>query len=116
MLYTLLNTILMFFVLFQDSEHSPFNFISTKDVEKSSNGDGGGGAGSSRKRGSDEMLYSFVKRPMKGMKTIKIEIYDICEKSNKSTQEIRGICRCKADICVQHIVQSVFLDDIYLSV
>lgn len=73
----------------------------------------------SRKRISDAVFYSYVKKPMKGLKLIKIEIYDTSESSNRvssSLQKPYGICNCTADICMQHVVQSIFLDDIYSTV
>lgn len=66
--------------------------------------------GVNRKRSNDEALYSYVKRPLKGSKVIRIEIYDA--KSFEDRQQ--NICKCKADLCVQHVVKNN-MDGIYQS-
>ncbi|XP_047035773.1 uncharacterized protein LOC124641649 [Helicoverpa zea] len=62
----------------------------------------------SKKRGT-KTLYSYIKKPAKGLqsKVIRIQIYDAEDlKSSK-------LCECRANVCAQHIVENVFNDDIY---
>lgn len=63
----------------------------------------------SNKRRGNELMYSYVKKSVKGpqRKIIRIQIFD--------TKEFDGskLCECKADVCAQHIVENVFSDDLY---
>lgn len=61
------------------------------------------------KRKKEATYYSHVKIPMKGHKIIKLEIYD-AEK-----MEGDNLCKCDAEICCQHVVKNLFLDEIYRS-
>lgn len=101
----------MFF--FQETDDYPFNFISMgADSEKSFRD-----ARKNRKRTNedDAVLYSYVKKPMKkGVKLIKIEIYDV--ETLKKTEEFNQNCNCTADLCMQHVVQSLLFDDVYMNV
>lgn len=71
----------------------------------------------SRKRINDEnILYSCIKRPVTGgMKLIKIEMYDLIM-SDLTSKGHAGVCQCKADICVQHVIKSGYIDDVYVCV
>lgn len=68
----------------------------------------------SRKRTrSEQTIYSYIKKPVKrGSKIIKIEIYD----SEQFLKAEDSICSCTAEVCVQHVVRSMIIDDIYNAV
>lgn len=72
----------------------------------------------SRKRSNndDGLHYSFVKRRMNGIKLIKIEIYDVETLKKSQESNSSSVCNCKAEVCVQHCVQSLIFDDIYSNI
>lgn len=97
----------LLYFYFQNSDDLGFNFIAMeKNVENEN---------TSRKRSAEEtVFYSYVKRPMtKGIKLIKIEVYDL---SKKCSDDVKNVCKCRADICVQHVVKNRFIDDTYSSI
>lgn len=59
-----------------------------------------------------KMLTSSLKTSLLGLKVIRIEIYraDQFENSEDSS------CRCKAEICAQHVVSNYYSDHIYSKV
>lgn len=61
---------------------------------------------------SSSLNYSFVKKASRGSKIIRIEIYDAKDFDNQEG----ALCKCKADLCVQHVVKNVIFDDIYKNV
>lgn len=66
------------------------------------------------KRSASEALstnYTFIKKPTQGYKIIRVEIYDA--KMFECTDET--ICKCKAELCAQHVVKSILFDDIYIT-
>ncbi|CAH1646254.1 unnamed protein product [Spodoptera littoralis] len=79
-----------------DSEDLLFNFIPMENLQMQKDVSDGG----NRKRSNDETLYSYVKRPVKGSKVIRIEIYDA--KSFEDRQQ--NICKCKADFSMPKYV------------
>lgn len=62
-----------------------------------------------RKRPRNSAHYSYVKTLNKGLKVIRIEIFDANQFENK-------ICNCNAEMCVQHVVSNTLHDDIYKSI
>lgn len=68
----------------------------------------------SRKRARmEQTFYSYIKKPIKrGSKILKIEIYD----TGHYPKPEDPICRCDAEVCVQHVVKSQIFDDIYSSI
>lgn len=62
------------------------------------------------------ILHSFVKIPSKGkgLKVVKIEIFDV--ETFNQLEESTHLCKCKAELCVQHIVESILFDNIYSNV
>lgn len=107
--------------MFQDSEEQ-FNFwpssVSNTSTRKNAVNNPEGVDGSNKKkpskRSSEDIIYSFIKKPAKGLKVVKIEIYN--SDKLKSDEGIHGVCKCTADICVQHVVQNSYMDEIYLNV
>ncbi|CAH0717053.1 unnamed protein product, partial [Brenthis ino] len=78
-----------------------FRFIPNNPEEKSS------------KRSADaNTLYSYMKIPSKGTKIIRIQIYDVEQLQNNEDK----VCKCNANLCIQHVVQNLFRDDIYRDV
>uniref|UniRef100_A0A1E1VYT9 Uncharacterized protein n=1 Tax=Pectinophora gossypiella TaxID=13191 RepID=A0A1E1VYT9_PECGO len=68
---------------------------------------------SSRKRPKNNTaLYSFMKKPTRrgGLKIIRIEIYD-ADKIENAVEH--SMCKCDAELCVQHVVKNILLDDVY---
>lgn len=60
---------------------------------------------------NDKELISFYKTVSTGgTKVIRIEIYDA------NQFESNSMCQCSAEICVQHIVKSIYTDNIYLRI
>lgn len=96
------------FILLQDTEEL-FNFVDLSELPKNKN------IQESRKRRSDENSlttnFCFIKTPMQGYKIIRIEVYD----AKKFDSIDDTICKCKAELCVQHVVKGVLFDEIYTS-
>lgn len=64
---------------------------------------------------NDNVIYSFIKRPARGgSKVIKIEIYEAA--NFPDCTDDRHICNCNAEVCIQHVVKNIFMDEIYRSV
>lgn len=61
-----------------------------------------------RKRKSTN-LYNYIKQTAKGTKVIRIEVYNAEQFENSED----SVCRCAAEICVQHVVKNALFDDVY---
>lgn len=59
-----------------------------------------------------KMLSSYFKTIVHGSKVIRIEIYDASQFSNAED----SLCKCNAELCVQHVVENVYCDNIYTRV
>lgn len=96
--------------MFQDSEEL-FNFIPMNQQAQQTTVQKMFNLGCKRSK-TDQTYYQYIKKPVsRGMKIIKIEIYDT-DNFQKSEQ---SICNCQADVCVQHVVKTILYDDIYTS-
>lgn len=61
------------------------------------------------KRRSEDIYFSYVKKPRKSnpqSKVIRLQIFEVEEMKN-------NVCNCKASICAQHVVENRFSDEIY---
>lgn len=106
------NCILYFY--FQDSESDLFNFVPMNTVvgqknEKLLNLEGP--SGKQLKRCSTA-AFTCVKKLSRCAKVIRIEVYDV----ENFPDTISSLCKCDAELCVQHVVKNIFMDDIYKSV
>lgn len=102
------------YLMFQDSQDHLFNFIPTgEDV-----------CGIYKNRTNEHRSrpvlndavpttsYEFIKKPAQGHKLIRIEIYN----ANSFDTVEDTLCKCKAELCVQHVVKTILFDDIYISI
>lgn len=94
------------YIILQDDEDL-FNFIPTE--RRVQDGNSSPKLFRKRKRNDEEQLFSFVKKPSRGFKVIKIEVYD----ADKFRKLDKGLCDCDAEICVQYVAKSSMGDDIY---
>lgn len=100
--------------MFQDSHDHLFNFIpSGEDVcgPYKSRTDDRRSRPTTLNDGVPTTNYSFIKKPAQGYKLVRIEIYDA--KNFDSAEDT--LCKCKAELCAQHVVKTVLFDDIYIS-
>lgn len=61
------------------------------------------------KRHGDELMCSYVKKPRKTStqsKIIRLQIFEVEELKN-------SVCKCKASVCAQHVVDNVYSDEVY---
>lgn len=57
-----------------------------------------------------KMLTASLKTSIRGMKLIRIEIYN----ANQFATSEESSCKCNAEICAQHVVSNVHSDNIYI--
>lgn len=65
-----------------------------------------------KKTKNNSSVFSYAKKRTSGAKVIRIEVYDVESFSNN----IDSLCKCDAEICVQHVVKNLYVDDVYKSV
>lgn len=84
--------------MFQESGEDLFNFLPNNQDK-------------SKKRGyHDKETYTCIKKPSRGTKLIRIELYDV---ENLPAELIN--CKCHSELCVQYVVKNMFMDDVYKS-
>lgn len=58
-------------------------------------------------------VFSYVKKLTRGGgKIIRIEVYDMDSFSDSASSK----CKCDAELCIQHVVKNMFMDEIYKTV
>lgn len=70
------------------------------------------GPSSKQLKRSSTAAFTCVKKLTRGAKVIRIEVYDV----ESYPDIISSLCNCDAELCVQHVVKNIFMDDIYKSV
>ncbi|XP_047041935.1 uncharacterized protein LOC124645979 [Helicoverpa zea] len=95
----------------KDSEEPLFNFVPMEAVHSDRNK--GNQLHLKRPNGEDNSVtsYTFIKKPALGFKIVRIEIYDAKDFMDREDT----LCKCKAELCAQHVVKHVLFDDIYKS-
>ncbi|PZC85652.1 uncharacterized protein LOC124644834 [Helicoverpa zea] len=98
-----------------DYENDLFNFIPMNRAAAEQNNDKQlnlEGPSSKQLKKSSTAAFTSVKKLTRGAKIIRIEIYD----TENFPDHISSLCNCDAELCVQHVVKNVFMDDVYKSV
>lgn len=101
------------FHLFQDTEDYCGNpFLAQRVSTYFQNNEGDFTAEPSAKRKKDEKsMFCYIKMRKSGSKMIRVEVYDV--KNENIPSDL--VCKCNADICMQHVVESdnIAFDEIY---
>lgn len=110
--------LLINFVCLQDTEDM-FNFVRSGPNADPMLSDSAGrrtlGLGLRKRPRDEQTIYEYIKKPMSSAyKIIRIEIHDV--ETFKKVHANSSICNCEAEICVQHITESILFDDIYHAV